>query len=77
MDSYKLKFQKHLHELTKSEQKVGNYVLDNMESVVHKTVKTLSHEVNVGETTVLRFCKNSIIKVLVILNWGYLKIYSI
>lgn len=57
MDSYKLKFQKHLHELTKSEQKVGNYVLDNMESVVHKTVKTLSHEVNVGETTVLRFCK--------------------
>lgn len=57
MDSYKLRFQNHLYELTKSEQKVGDYVLNYMEGVVHKTVKTLSSEINVGETTVLRFCK--------------------
>lgn len=56
MDSYKVRFQKHLNKLTKSEEKVGRYVLNNMGNVVHMTVKLLSNETNVGETTVLRFC---------------------
>ncbi|CCQ92687.1 Transcriptional regulator [[Clostridium] ultunense Esp] len=42
---------------TKSEKKVYDYVINNYEEVIYKTITELSHETGVGETTVLRFCR--------------------
>ncbi|WP_221566054.1 MurR/RpiR family transcriptional regulator [Alkalihalobacillus sp. TS-13] len=43
--------------LTKSEQKVASFVLDNIKRVMYYSVTDLADEVGVGETTVLRFCR--------------------
>lgn len=43
--------------LTKAEQKVADYVLNNMEKVIYVSVTDLAEEAEVGETTVLRFCR--------------------
>lgn len=45
------------HSLTKSEQKVADYVLAHMEETIYLTVTELAEQVGVGETTVLRFCR--------------------
>lgn len=45
------------HSLTKSEQKVADYVLAHMEETIYLTVTELAEKVGVGETTVLRFCR--------------------
>lgn len=43
--------------LTKSEQKVASIVLDQMEQVIYYSVTDLADVAEVGETTVLRFCR--------------------
>lgn len=43
--------------LTNSEKKVANYVLEHLTKVIYYSVTDLSYEANVGETTVLRFCR--------------------
>lgn len=43
--------------LTNSEKKVADYVLNNLNKVIYYSVTDLSYEANVGETTVLRFCR--------------------
>lgn len=42
---------------TKTEQKVAEYVLSHIEEIVYMSVTELAENVNVGETTVLRFCR--------------------
>ncbi|MBM7661764.1 DNA-binding MurR/RpiR family transcriptional regulator [Bacillus mesophilus] len=43
--------------LTKSEQKVADIVIEQMEKVIYYSVTDLADVANVGETTVLRFCR--------------------
>jgi DNA-binding MurR/RpiR family transcriptional regulator len=43
--------------LTKSEQKVANIVLNEMDKVIYYSVTDLADIAGVGETTVLRFCR--------------------
>ncbi|PLR95950.1 MurR/RpiR family transcriptional regulator [Bacillus sp. T33-2] len=43
--------------LTKSEQKVANVVLEQMDKVIYYSVTDLADVAEVGETTVLRFCR--------------------
>lgn len=43
--------------LTKSEQKVASVVLEQMEKVIYYSVTDLADVAEVGETTVLRFCR--------------------
>lgn len=43
--------------LTKSEQKVADFVLKDTEGAIYSTVTDLAEKSNVGETTVLRFCR--------------------
>jgi DNA-binding MurR/RpiR family transcriptional regulator len=47
----------HYKSMTKSEQKVADYVMNHTEEVVYLTVTDLAEKVSVGETTVLRFCR--------------------
>lgn len=43
--------------LTNAEQKVADFVFENMDKVMYYSVTDLADKANVGETTVLRFCK--------------------
>ncbi|RPF54289.1 MurR/RpiR family transcriptional regulator [Aquisalibacillus elongatus] len=43
--------------LTNSEQKVAQYVLDHLDQIMYYSVNDLADEADVGETTVLRFCR--------------------
>ncbi|WP_139892528.1 MurR/RpiR family transcriptional regulator [Bacillus sp. D386] len=43
--------------LTKTEQKVADYIMGNHEEAVYSSVTDLAEMVGVGETTVLRFCR--------------------
>jgi DNA-binding MurR/RpiR family transcriptional regulator len=47
----------HYKAMTKSEQKVADYVMNHTEEAVYLTVTDLAEKVSVGETTVLRFCR--------------------
>jgi DNA-binding MurR/RpiR family transcriptional regulator len=47
----------HYKSMTKSEQKVADYVMKQTEEAVYLTVTDLAERVGVGETTVLRFCR--------------------
>ena len=47
----------HLNSFTKTERKVAQYVLENTEEIVYLSVTELAERVDVGETTVLRFCR--------------------
>jgi DNA-binding MurR/RpiR family transcriptional regulator len=47
----------HYKSLTKSEQKVADYVMNQTEEAVYLTVTDLAEKVGVGETTVIRFCR--------------------
>src|SRR5690625_1371017 len=44
--------------LTKAEKKVADIVLEDKEKVIYYTLTDLSERANVGETTVLRFCRH-------------------
>ncbi|WP_407267869.1 MurR/RpiR family transcriptional regulator [Radiobacillus sp. PE A8.2] len=43
--------------MTKSEQKVADYINEKTKEVVYLTVTDLAEKIGVGETTVLRFCR--------------------
>jgi DNA-binding MurR/RpiR family transcriptional regulator len=43
--------------LTKTEQKVADYIMENHKEAVYSSVTDLAEVVGVGETTVLRFCR--------------------
>jgi DNA-binding MurR/RpiR family transcriptional regulator len=47
----------HYNSMTKSEQKVADYVMNQTEEAVYLTVTDLAEKVGVGETTVIRFCR--------------------
>lgn len=46
-----------LHTFRRSEQKVGNYVLQNPNEVIHMRIVDLATEAHVSEPTVVRFCR--------------------
>lgn len=52
-----LSIRSHLNGLTKTEQKVANYILDNAHDIIYNSVTELAESADVGETTVLRFCR--------------------
>lgn len=47
----------HINSLTKSEALVAEYVLDNPKEVIYYSITDMSEKVQVGETTVIRFCR--------------------
>ncbi|MGN7454035.1 MurR/RpiR family transcriptional regulator [Paenibacillus pasadenensis] len=53
----KLKVSSYYPSLTKSEQKVADYVLGAPESIMYRSVTELADLSGVGETTVMRFCR--------------------
>jgi len=50
MEQYKNKF-------TKSEQKLYNYIHENFEQIIYQSLTEIANACNVGEATVLRFCR--------------------
>ncbi|URN92444.1 MAG: MurR/RpiR family transcriptional regulator [Candidatus Pristimantibacillus lignocellulolyticus] len=44
--------------LTKSEVKVADYILDNAKEVVYMSITDLADACNVGESSIFRFCKS-------------------
>ncbi|WNC17499.1 MurR/RpiR family transcriptional regulator [Brevibacillus brevis] len=52
-----IKISSYVKSLTKSEKKVALYVLDHFEDILNMSVTDLAEQANVGETTVLRFCR--------------------
>ncbi len=52
-----LSIQSHLNGLTKAEQKVAQYILDNASDIIYHSVTELAEKSEVGETTVLRLCR--------------------
>lgn len=51
------KIHSYVKSLTKSEQKVAHFVLERFDEILHMSVTDLAEQANVGETTVLRFCR--------------------
>ncbi|HEY4553681.1 MAG TPA: MurR/RpiR family transcriptional regulator [Bacillaceae bacterium] len=43
--------------MTKSEQKVADYINQHTDDILYSTVTDLSEKVRVGETTIIRFCR--------------------
>jgi len=52
-----LNIRSHLNGLTKMEQKVAQYILEHAQDVIYHSVTELADRADVGETTVLRFCR--------------------
>ncbi|SDF27321.1 DNA-binding transcriptional regulator, MurR/RpiR family, contains HTH and SIS domains [Fontibacillus panacisegetis] len=52
-----LSIRSHLNGLTKTEQKVAKFILDNSQDIIYHSVTELAERADVGETTVLRFCR--------------------
>ncbi|MEF2967968.1 MurR/RpiR family transcriptional regulator [Paenibacillus sp. M1] len=52
-----LSIRSHLNGLTKTEQKVARFILDNAQDVIYYSVTELAEKADVGETTVLRLCR--------------------
>ncbi|WP_176448737.1 MurR/RpiR family transcriptional regulator [Lentibacillus sp. CBA3610] len=50
MEQYKNTF-------TKSEQKLYNYITNNFEQIVYQSLTEIAIDCQVGEATVLRFCR--------------------
>jgi len=57
MQSTMLLIKSLLNSFTKTEVKVAEYVLSNIEDIIYISVTELAEKANVGETTVLRFCR--------------------
>lgn len=47
----------HINSLTKSEAIVAEYVLANAKDIIYYSITDVSEKVQVGETTVIRFCR--------------------
>lgn len=52
-----LSIRSHLNGLTKTEQKVAKFILENAQDVIYHSVTELAERADVGETTVLRLCR--------------------
>ncbi|WP_404454970.1 MurR/RpiR family transcriptional regulator [Virgibacillus necropolis] len=52
-----LKIQSYASSLTKAEATVANYVISNSKDVIYLSITDLAEKADVGETTVLRFCR--------------------
>ncbi|MGZ9583896.1 MurR/RpiR family transcriptional regulator [Paenibacillus marinisediminis] len=52
-----LNIRSHLNGLTKMEQKVAKYILENAQDIIYHSVTELAEKADVGETTVLRLCR--------------------
>jgi DNA-binding MurR/RpiR family transcriptional regulator len=52
-----LSIRSHLNALTKTEAVVAQYVLDHPDEVIYLSVTDVAKQADVGETTVLRFCR--------------------
>lgn len=52
-----LSIRSHLNGLTKTEQKVAQYILEHAQDIIYESVTELAEKADVGETTVLRFCR--------------------
>lgn len=48
--------QKTYPKLTKSEKKIADYILSNMDSIVYSTMHDIRNETEVGDATIMRFC---------------------
>jgi predicted NBD/HSP70 family sugar kinase/DNA-binding MurR/RpiR family transcriptional regulator len=46
-----------LHKLTKTEQMIGKYIIQNVEYVPNHTISELSKHIQVSEATITRFCQ--------------------
>ncbi|QRG70592.1 MurR/RpiR family transcriptional regulator [Brevibacillus choshinensis] len=57
MNELHAKINSYVKSLTKSEQKVAQFVLERFDEILHLSVTDLAEQANVGETTVLRFCR--------------------
>lgn len=56
MDFYEISM-KHVEKLTKSEMKIYQYILDNIDKMSDKTVRSIAHECFVSTSTILRLVK--------------------
>lgn len=45
------------HKLTKREQRIADYVINNLSTVSNTTISQLADKINVSEATITRFCK--------------------
>ncbi|WP_379393175.1 MurR/RpiR family transcriptional regulator [Paenibacillus lentus] len=52
-----LSIRSHFNGLTKTEQKVANFILENAQDIIYHSVTELAERADVGETTVIRFCR--------------------
>nr|WP_281067873.1 MurR/RpiR family transcriptional regulator [Cohnella thailandensis] len=52
-----LNIRSHMSGLTKTEQKVAQYILENAQDVIYQSVTELAERADTGETTVLRLCR--------------------
>ncbi len=52
-----LQIQTEYNQLTKTEKKVANYILENAESVLYMSITDLADACRVGDTSVYRFCR--------------------
>lgn len=52
-----LSIRSHINSMTKSEARVAEYVLDNPQEVIYYSITDMSEKSQVGETTVIRFCR--------------------
>ncbi|QQE78416.1 MurR/RpiR family transcriptional regulator [Alicyclobacillus sp. SO9] len=57
LNSVLVKIHGYAHAFTKKEQIVANYVLENPDDIVYLSVIELAELAKVGETTVIRFCR--------------------
>lgn len=55
--SFISQIRKAIPDMRKSEVKVANYVLENMDAVIHMRIVDLAQEAQVSEPTVVRFCR--------------------
>lgn len=53
----KLKLEKNIENLSKTELIVHDYVINNPEQVIYSSILQLSNLVNVGEASIMRYCK--------------------
>lgn len=51
------KIKENYYSLTKSEKKVGDYILSNSDKVIHDTMDDLKSILMIGDATIIRFCK--------------------
>ncbi|TDQ42229.1 MurR/RpiR family transcriptional regulator [Aureibacillus halotolerans] len=52
-----LSIRSHMQAFTKTEVKVAKYIVDYAETIIYCSVTELAEKADVGETTVLRFCR--------------------